>query len=116
MPAAHRQFLEGLVSHHSDDQGVYVHAGVDWRAPLSEQTRHTLTLGWDDSGFPKDYRGTHTVVYGHRNNPVLDEHGWPHPRTIGRTIGLDTSRHGVVSAIRLPDLRVFQSARFGHGA
>lgn len=89
--------------------------GVDWRLPLSEQTRHTLTLGWDDSGFPQNYRGTRTVVYGHRNNAVLDEHGWPRPRVIGKTFGLDTSRHGVVSAMRLPDLRVFQSARFTRG-
>ena len=41
----------------------------------------------------------------------LDADGWPSPRITERTIGLDTSHHGVVSAVQLPDRRVFQSGR-----
>ena len=37
--------------------------------------------------------------------------GWPAPMIVGRTIGVDTISHGVLTAVRLPDQRVFQSAR-----
>jgi hypothetical protein len=30
----------------------------------------------------------------------------------GRTIGIDTISHGVLTAIRLPDERVYQSGRY----
>jgi hypothetical protein len=33
------------------------------------------------------------------------------PALRGRTIGLDTISHGVLTAIRLPDRRIFQSGR-----
>jgi hypothetical protein len=32
----------------------------------------------------------------------VDSHGWPNPKIIGRTIGLDTIAHGVLTAMRLP--------------
>jgi hypothetical protein len=51
-------------------------------------------------------------VYGHRNNAVVSADGWPSPAILGRTIGIDTISHGVLTAVRLPDGRVFQSARF----
>jgi serine/threonine protein phosphatase 1 len=112
MPPAHRRFFEGLVRHHRDEHGIYVHAGLDSRRSLSDQTREAVTLGWDDNGFPDRYSGDQLVLYGHRNNAIVDARGWPAPRRIGRTIGLDTSRHGVLTAMRLPDQRVFQSRRF----
>ncbi len=31
---------------------------------------------------------------------------------VGRTIGVDTISHGVLTAVRLPDHRIFQSARY----
>jgi hypothetical protein len=52
------------------------------------------------------------VVYGHRNNAVLDEDDWPSPNIRGRTVGLDTISHGVLSAFRMPDNQVIQSGRF----
>jgi hypothetical protein len=79
---------------------------------LSEQTPEEVTFGWDTEGFPEGYAGERLVIYGHRNNASVDAHGWPAPRRIGRTIGLDTSRHGVVTAMRLPDQHVIQSRRF----
>jgi len=42
----------------------------------------------------------------------LNGEGWPAPRVVGRTIGIDTIKHGVLTAIRLPDARLFQSARY----
>jgi hypothetical protein len=51
-------------------------------------------------------------VYGHWDNAALEADGWPAPKIVGRTIGLDTIAHGVLTAVRLPDQRVFQSARY----
>ena len=61
---------------------------------------------------PKGYDGAEVVVYGHRNNAALDADGWPAPMIVGRTIEVDTISHGVLTAVRLPDRRVFQSARY----
>ena len=112
MPPDHVQFFAGLVRLHHDRYGIYVHAGLDPGRSLGDQSRETVTLGWDDGGFPETYRGETTVLYGHRNNAELDTDRWPHPKRIGNTIGLDTSRHGVVTALRLPDQRLIQSGRF----
>ena len=49
------------------------------------------------------------MVYGHWNNATLDANGWPSPLILGNTIGIDTIGFGVLTAIRLPDRRVFQS-------
>ena len=111
MPAAHLQFFETLRLTYDDPHGIYVHAAFDPRLPLSEQTHDTLLFGRNEGGFPEEYRGERVVVYGHRNDPRLDADGWPSPRITERTIGLDTSHHGVVSAVQLPDRRVFQSGR-----
>jgi serine/threonine protein phosphatase 1 len=111
MPPGHLEFLEGLGRRHRDAHGVYVHAGVHVDRPDAE-SRYVLTHGLDDGGFPQAYRGEALVVYGHRNNAELDADGWPWPRRIRRTLGLDTSRHGVISAVRLPDDLVVQSRRY----
>ena len=60
----------------------------------------------------KKITGDHLIVYGHRNNATVDANGWPGPRFLNNTIGLDTSAFGVVTGIRLPDRRVFQSAQY----
>jgi len=87
-----------------------VHGGLDPLVPrLEDQAVDALT--WGTNGFPDSYRGTDMVVYGHWNNADVDSQGWPRPRFLGRTIGLDTISHGVLSALRLPDRRLFQSAR-----
>ncbi len=115
MPAAHLQFFETLRLTYDDPQGIYVHAGFDSRLLPEAQTRDAVLFGRNDGGFPGTYLGARVVVYGHRNNPILDAEGWPSPRVDAHTIGLDTSHHGVVSAVRLPDRRVFQSGRFLEG-
>lgn len=111
MPPAHLQFFDTLRLTYDDPHGIYVHAAFDPRLSLGEQSRDTLLFGRNDDGFPEDYRGDRVVVYGHRNDAVLDNDGWPSPRIAAHTIGLDTSHHGVVSAVRLPDRRIFQSGR-----
>jgi hypothetical protein len=34
------------------------------------------------------------------------------PKVVANTIGIDTIAHGVLTAIRMPDRRVFQSGRY----
>ena len=104
-------FSKGLVPYHQTADGICVHAGLDPRVPrLEDQSIEALL--WGVNGFPDQYRGTETVVYGHWNNADVDPRGWPKPRIIGSTIGLDTISHGVLTAVRLPDHRLFQSARY----
>ena len=111
MPGRHRAFFSSLVLCFESADCICCHAGLDPAvAVLGEQTPETLV--WSKANFQGHYRGALPVLYGHWNNADVDAAGWPHPRIIGNTIGLDTSRHGVLTAIRLPDRRVFQSARF----
>jgi calcineurin-like phosphoesterase family protein len=94
----------------SNDDGFYSHAGLDpCVTNVTEQTSEALV--WGHPRFPTEYRGDQIVVYGHWNNPDFEVNGWPTARIWGNTIGIDTIAHGVLTAIRLPDRRIFQSAR-----
>jgi serine/threonine protein phosphatase 1 len=111
VPQAHIEFFERLRSYYRSPDCVCTHGGLDPRVSgVHEQARHALI--WGTSGFPAQYGGAETVVYGHWNNADLNADGWPAPAILGRTIGIDTIAHGVLTAIRLPDQRVFQSARY----
>lgn len=113
VPREHIRFFEDLRQFHRTADCVCTHAGLDPRiAALEEQTPRALL--WGAAGFPNGYEGAEVVVYGHWNNAAFDADGWPTPRVVGRTIGIDTISHGVLTAMRLPDRRVFQSARH-HG-
>ena len=109
MPDAHRSFLTTLDVSCSTEDCFCSHAGLDPGVPLEAQRDDAFI--WGASGFPKDYLGETPVVYGHWNDAIVDGAGWPGPNIRANTIGLDTSKHGVVTAIRMPDRRVFQSAR-----
>ena len=80
------------------------------RLPTSAGRARCSTWGHD--GFPEEYGGAAWVMYGHTNDADLDAEGWPRPRVVGRTIGLDTIAHGVLTAVALPGPIVFQSARY----
>jgi serine/threonine protein phosphatase 1 len=99
MPLAHRTFLEHLAPYYRGRAGMCVHGGLD---PLvthvEDQTLEALLWGVD--GFPESYTGAELLVYGHRDNAVLDGSRWPHPRFVGTTIGVDTISHGVLTALR----------------
>jgi serine/threonine protein phosphatase 1 len=110
VPEAHLQFFESLVPFYQSSDCICVHGGLDQRiARMEDQPVDALI--WGAHGFPDQYSGPNTVVYGHWNNADVDASGWPMPRIVGRTIGLDTIAHGVLTALRLPDGRLFQSAR-----
>ena len=111
MPASHLSFLEELRTYHRGGDAYCSHAGVDPAiSNLDAQPAHELI--WGASGFPWAYTGDELIVYGHFNNATLDANGWPGPKFLNKTIGLDTSAFGVVTAIRLPDRRIFQSAQY----
>jgi len=111
LPPEHVAFFEGLRPYHRTVDCICTHGGLDPLVPrLEEQTRHALI--WGSGAFPAGYQGAEILVYGHRNNAELNVDGWPAPRIVGRTIGLDTIKHGVLTAMRLPDRRLFQSARY----
>ena len=110
LPQAHLAFLEGLRLYYRIEGTVFVHGGLDPIAgPVEEQAREKLLWGADD--FLTTYEGPDLVVYGHWNNAVVGEDGWPMPRFSKATIGLDTIHHGVLSAVELPGGRIVQSAR-----
>jgi serine/threonine protein phosphatase 1 len=112
MPAEHLEFFETLRLYHQTADCACAHGGLDSLAKdIQQQSRHDLI--WGGVTFPDGYEGSEVVVYGHHNNAVLDDDGWPKPAIVGRTIGVDTISHGVLTAIRLPDNRLFQSARYG---
>lgn len=111
MPPSHRAFFNELALCHETADCLCTHAGLDPTvATLAGQTPESLIWGHD--GFPARYVGNVPVVYGHWNNADFDSAGWPRPRIEGTTIGIDTIAQGVLTAIRLPDRRVFQSARY----
>jgi hypothetical protein len=110
LPASHRDFFAQLTLCVETADCTCSHAGVDPDlASLSDQPSRSLI--WGHRSFPDRYTGTSPIVYGHWNNALLDADGWPAPRIVGNTIGIDTISHGVLTAIRMPDRRVFQSAR-----
>jgi calcineurin-like phosphoesterase family protein len=114
MPQAHRTFFDNLWPYYRGADGICVHGGLDMRVVrVEDQDLHACI--WGTAGFPEDYRGDDVVAYGHHNNAEVDGDGWPRPRIIGSTIGLDTISHGVLTAMRLSDRRVFQSARYDVG-
>jgi serine/threonine protein phosphatase 1 len=110
VPEDHIRFFENLRLFHQSADGVCSHGGVHpGIVGLQHQGRQALI--WGAGSFPYAYEGAETVVYGHHNNATLNGNGWPTPTILGRTIGIDTISHGVLTAVRLPDQKVFQSAK-----
>jgi len=110
VPQEHLQFFEDLRLHHRTADCVCTHGGLDPAiARVEDQKREALI--WGAGGFPIGYEGAETIVYGHWNNADLTAE-WPTPAIVGRTIGIDTISHGVLTALQLPDRRVFQSERY----
>jgi serine/threonine protein phosphatase 1 len=111
IPPEHMAFLRELRPFHRTADAVCVHGGLDPRRGLVEaQTREAMI--WGTATFLTDYGGADTVMYGHWDNSNLDAGGWPQPAIGPASIGIDTISHGVLTAFRLPDRRMFQSDRF----
>jgi serine/threonine protein phosphatase 1 len=110
VPADHLRFLEDLKPLWRTPEAICVHGGIDpCCGNLEDQDKEDLLWGADT--FPSQYLGRDLIVYGHRNDGIINQYGWPEPNVSGRTIGIDTISHGILTAIRLPEGRVFQSRR-----
>jgi serine/threonine protein phosphatase 1 len=112
VPPTHRAFIENLTPYYLTPDILCVHGGAPLDGgPLQGQPVEKFI--WGPEGFPDLYRGTEPVVYGHWGNAVLNQYGWPHPRILeNQTYGIDTISHGVLTAMRFPDGRLFQSGRY----
>jgi serine/threonine protein phosphatase 1 len=112
LPPAHLQFFERLERYHQGNGVLCVHGGVDTQVQDLHSQQPDAFL-WGAGNFPDGYTGADYIVYGHRNNVVLDSARWPRPNIQpNRTCGIDSIAHGVLTAIRFPGLDVFQSRRF----
>jgi serine/threonine protein phosphatase 1 len=110
VPNTHIAFFEALVPYHHTSEAIYAHGGLDPKIRrLEEQPDGALVWGTDD--FLTSYDRDEMVVYGHWNNAIVGLDGWPRPYVGNRTIGIDTISHGVLTAFRLPDGKIFQSQR-----
>ena len=108
MPRSHLTFFESLRIWYRSPHALCVHGGVSLDGtPIGRQAEDAVVWGPDE--FPEQYQGRELVVYGHRGDTPLGTDGRPQPRVRHNTIGLDSSEHGVLTAVRLPDLRVFQA-------
>ena len=106
MPQEHVNFFCELKTFHRSPDVICVHGGCSLDGVLDAQDDNVHI--WGALGFPEDYVGSEPVVYGHRNDGVVDEDGFARPCIGNRTYGIDTISRGVLMCLRFPDGRVFQ--------
>ena len=113
IPPDHWAFFKELKPFCRTPDCVCVHGGLDpGRGAVETQTREAMI--WGAEAFVRDYAGPDIVIYGHWDNSESGDDGWPRPAVGRASIGIDTISHGVLTAFRLPDRRVFQSERFSY--
>ena len=111
MPRSHLAFFRELKPFHQTDDVICVHGGVDLHGAAPNLQDPELLI-WGPAGFPDGYRGPRSIVYGHWNNSAMDDSGWPCPRVLSNgTFGIDTISKGVLTAMRFPDGKIFQSSK-----
>jgi serine/threonine protein phosphatase 1 len=109
MPQAHHQFFDALQRCHRTSDAFCSHGGCNPAAgPLDSQSEQDLV--WGSRAFIESFAGPDFVVYGHWSNAEPGEPGIWSPARQAFSLGLDTSAHGIVTAVRLPRLEVFQAA------
>jgi serine/threonine protein phosphatase 1 len=112
LPPSHLYFFNHLTPYHRSPEVLCAHGGADLHGKPPE-TSDLDVLIWGTNGWPNEYVGRDNVVYGHWSNASLDENGWPFPHILAnRTFGVDTISRGVLTALRFPDLKLYQSERY----
>lgn len=99
LPSNHRQWLSALPSSYENEHGIYVHAGLQPRVHLSQQS--TEWLLWSRHEFiDSDYDFGKPVVFGHT---PFDQ-----PLITRNRIGIDTGAvyGGKLSCVVLPSQRI----------
>jgi serine/threonine protein phosphatase 1 len=114
MPREHLDFFLHLQPYYREQGVICVHGGIDLDGAVDPVDVNTCV--WGPTGFPEEYLGEDAVVYGHRNNAMINDDGSTQP-CIGsnKTYGIDTISHGILTALRLPDGTIFQSAKHATG-
>jgi serine/threonine protein phosphatase 1 len=108
MPAAHLQFLRSLPVCHRTTDAICTHGGLDPElGPLEGQTVEALLWGTD--GFQERYAGPLPLVYGLWRNAIPYPDGRAEPAVVNLTIGIDSIRHGTLTAVKMPEGLVLQS-------
>jgi serine/threonine protein phosphatase 1 len=111
LPSSHLEFFLGLRPYYRTPEVVCVHGGLDLHGKPPEETAED-TLAWGTHGWPEEYSGINNVVYGHWDNAPNGVNGRPIPCAPGnRTFGIDTISHGVLTGIRFPDQKLYQSTQ-----
>ena len=116
LPDAHRDFYAGLKLHHIDGDYLFVHAGIGERLLRGSDVGYALRrsrpedLLWNRATGELPHELGITIVYGH--TPRTD-FGVRHNEPF--SIGIDTGAvyGGPLTAIRLPDETLFQTAPGG---
>jgi len=110
MPREHIRFFRELKTFHRTPDVICVHGGLSLDGILDPLDDNVHV--WGPLGFPEDYAGVDPVVYGHRDNAVVNGDGSVRPCVeSNHTYGIDTVSHGVLTAMRFPGRRVWQSRR-----
>jgi len=111
LPHRHLEFFQSLQLFYASPDVICVHGGIHLEGKIDQVDPKTCI--WGPEGFPEAYMGAHKVVYGHHSDAAKDSEGWPWPR-VGRnlTFGIDSIVTGVLTAMRFPDGKVYQSARY----
>ena len=82
VPDSHREFLEATIPYYETDTHIFVHATLDPKVPLSEQTDHTLYgARFKD---PPPHMSGKIMVCGHTSQPSGA------PRNTGHAICIET--------------------------
>ena len=107
MPEEHITFFRELKPYYRTPDVICVHGGMSLDGILdpSDDNVHV----WGPLGFPEDYVGKDPVVYGHRDDGIVDADGVARPCVgVNRTYGIDTIARGVLTCLRFPDEKVWQ--------
>lgn len=108
MPQEHINFFRELKPFHRTSDVICVHGGCSLDGVLDPEDDNVHV--WGPLGFPEDYVGSDAVVYGHRDDGIVDREGFARP-SIGanKTYGIDTISRGVLTCLRFPDGKVWHA-------
>jgi serine/threonine protein phosphatase 1 len=109
MPPSHLRFFDALDRCHRSPDAFCSHGGCNPAGgPLDTQSEHDLV--WGSRAFLESFDGPDFIVYGHWANAQAGEAGAWLPARSPFSLGIDTSAHGIVTAVQLPDVEVLQAA------
>ena len=111
VPQSHKEYFKRMVDFHRTESVVFVHGGVSV-AYSAVENEEGHSLRWGHNEFPDDYRGPDTIIYGHWSGKAVLSDGVPNPYEKNNTICLGTIKYGVLTAVRMPDRKLFQSNRY----